>query len=90
VDDVREHLDGTRDVTSKPGCDVIATRDDNCSQHGPFIAQQIRLKPSKVPYWLPCPRCKAEWDKANREEQQRFRELESNARMCARTGGLGW
>jgi hypothetical protein len=71
--DVRDLLDGPGDSNAKSGCDVIATRDDACPQHGPYVAQQIRLRPSRVPYWLPCPHCQAEWERRTREEERLFK-----------------
>jgi hypothetical protein len=87
MDDVKDFLDGSN--TRDSGCDVIGTRDDHCPQHGPFVAQQIRLRPSNVPYWCPCPPCQAEWDKDNREEEKRLRQIEWSTRMC-RTDGREW
>ena len=71
MDDVKDLLDGSGDG-SKSGCDVISTREDDCPQHGPYTAQQIRLRPSRVPYWLPCPRCQADWAKASEEDEKRW------------------
>lgn len=77
MDEVKAHLDGGRSDNSSPA-DVIATRQDNCLQHGEYVAQQIRLRLDRnvrVPYWLPCPKCREEWEQASRAEAKRFAQL---------------
>jgi hypothetical protein len=73
MDEVKSLLDGDGQASkTSVGCDVIATREDSCRQHGPYTAQQIRLRPSRVPYWLPCPQCQADWERQMREEERIF------------------
>jgi hypothetical protein len=75
-DALKDLLDGNgKAKTSRTGCDVIATREDACPLHGPYTAQQIRLRPSRVLYWLPCPNCQAQWDKQVAEEAKGWKRL---------------
>jgi hypothetical protein len=78
MDDAKDLLDGgdSKQRVNGMGCDVIATREETCDCHGNFTGQQILLRLDskvRVPYWLPCPACKAEWEQFEREEAKRFR-----------------
>jgi hypothetical protein len=76
MDDVKDLLDGgdSKQRVNGMGCDVTATREETCDRHGNFTGQQILLRLDskvRVPYWLPCPACKAEWEQFEREEEKR-------------------
>ena len=78
MDGIKALLDGAGSRDSSDNsvpADIIATRPDTCEKHGEYVAQQIRLRLERnvlVPYWLPCPLCREEWELVQKSEVKCF------------------
>jgi hypothetical protein len=69
---------------------IINTKPDVCTQHGPYVAQQIMLQLEhkvRVPHWLPCPKCREQWAADQKTEDAFLKRLESRSLIA---GEPGW